>query len=222
MLDPCMHTQIVKNNDFGPYSITIFCVNRLNTMSSQRIHDPLFHFETHFPESLSRTTEFGPAPPTRRGKRSRANRNAARYKTQPVTFDEITEVDEDSMASEESSKEHHVQQLQAFSRSMDGLVPKVSTQLVQKQPTISPVVDKENRLHGEITNNRSINSIKEEKNECSNSDEKRDLPSSMGALSIAGIHGTGDNRRQKMTAKAKRRQMEAEKDKEKDSTAKET
>lgn len=83
--------------------------------------DPLYKWDTHFPERYSRL-ELNPDYPLAiavRKKRVRC-RNAARFKTQPITFDEIKEVDdEDNDANREGIKS----QFQAFSRSMDGLVP---------------------------------------------------------------------------------------------------
>lgn len=119
--------------------------------SSAAPHDPMYNFDTHFPDRLSRLHLQGdlhaPSGSFRR-KKGRAVRNGARYKTQPVTFDEIKEVDEEPAATSPgasagegnakrgSSGERHVAgpsgitgvhlmgQLQAFSRSMDGLLPK--------------------------------------------------------------------------------------------------
>ncbi|RUS70441.1 hypothetical protein EGW08_021804 [Elysia chlorotica] len=119
--------------------------------SSAAPHDPMYNFDTHFPDRLSRLHLHGdlhaPSGSFRR-KKGRAVRNGARYKTQPVTFDEIKEVDEEPAAggggggaSEEGAKrgssgERHIPgaggisavhlmgQLQAFSRSMDGLLPR--------------------------------------------------------------------------------------------------
>lgn len=106
--------------------------------SPGKVHDPLFHFETHFPERLSRLpvgTEFNPSGSFKRSKKTR-QRTGIRYKTQPVTFDEITEVDEEAVATIEDGsgsggpvgdgKTGLMGQFQAFSRSMDGLLPKIS------------------------------------------------------------------------------------------------
>ena len=87
--------------------------------------DPLYKWDTHFPERFSRlcvTPDFsGGGAGQRRQKRGRA-RNAGRFKTQPITFDEIKEVDEEPGTTEDR-KEGLKNQFAAFSRSMDGLVP---------------------------------------------------------------------------------------------------
>jgi hypothetical protein len=90
--------------------------------------DPMFRFDTHFPERISRmtlTTDMASSPGRSRHSRNRRNRNAARFKTQPITFDEIKEVDEESGVgdSDTKNKEGLKSQFAAFSRSMDGLVP---------------------------------------------------------------------------------------------------
>ncbi|CAL1548479.1 unnamed protein product [Lymnaea stagnalis] len=111
-------------------------------MASQtaKTHDPMYNFDTHFPERLSRLHLHGDfnASGSFRKKKNRAQRSGARYKTQPVTFDEIKEVDEEPIppaAAEQSgaTPEQLKGQLQAFSRSMDGLLPKGV--LAEQQPT---------------------------------------------------------------------------------------
>ena len=95
------------------------------TTQPTKVHDPLFTFETHFPDRLSRLhlhQEYSHS--VRRNKK--AKRSGARYKTQPVTFDEIQEVDEEPSAEDKRDDGLKVK-LQAFSRSMDGLLPKVPT-----------------------------------------------------------------------------------------------
>lgn len=107
--------------------------------------DPMFHWDLHFPERVSRlriSPEFS-SPVSRRQRRTR-DRCAVRYKTQPITFDEITEVDEDASGQSAVSGQAisgsgavapEVQQevtpemkisfkkaMTGFSRSMDGLV----------------------------------------------------------------------------------------------------
>jgi len=117
--------------------------------------DPMFHWDVRFPERLSRlrlTSDLAWAhqgtclsPLSRRQqRRARADRSGAagRYRTQPITFDEIAEVDEDpagqpstdetvsgaavapgdAAPSKDTSKVSFIQQMSGFSRSMDGLV----------------------------------------------------------------------------------------------------
>lgn len=125
--------------------------------------DPMFHWDVRFPERLSRLhltsdlcsrvypgTCLSPVG-RRQQRRSRADRSVAvgRYRTQPITFDEIAEVDEDGGGAQGStpgdetgaspaaaagmgagdpavtskdSKVSFIQQMSGFSRSMDGLV----------------------------------------------------------------------------------------------------
>ncbi|KAK7494798.1 hypothetical protein BaRGS_00013925 [Batillaria attramentaria] len=109
--------------------------------SPGKMHDPLFHYETHFPERLSRLhmgNEFAHSGSFKRSRKTR-QRTGIRYKTQPVTFDEIKEVDEEVTTGPEGEGGAGGQggdgvvkpglglmgQFQAFSRSMDGLLPKV-------------------------------------------------------------------------------------------------
>lgn len=97
--------------------------------------DPMFHWDLHFPERISRlriSPEFS-SPVSRRPRRTR-DRCAVRYKTQPITFDEITEVDEDPSGQHAAAAQTEDQEVTAemkvnfkntmtgFSRSMDGLV----------------------------------------------------------------------------------------------------
>ena len=97
------------------------------------ILDPMYKWDVHFPEHISRlhiNEDFHhnrSSSQKRRGGRGRA-RNTNRYKTQPITFDEIKEVDEEkgsdkNDANDEKEKEGLKSQFTAFSRSMDGLVP---------------------------------------------------------------------------------------------------
>lgn len=100
------------------------------------VMDPMYNFDTHFPERMSKVHVHGDTfvPPSSQGfrkttKKSRANRlNGARYKTQPVTFSEITEVDEEPATpaphttDAAGGKAGLVGQLQAFSKSLDGLM----------------------------------------------------------------------------------------------------
>lgn len=94
--------------------------------------DPMYHWDTHFPERLSKlhmSPDFS-SPVARRNRKDRRSRNASRFKTQPITFDEIQEVDEESMGMDEASKMANKEglrtQFTAFSRSMDGLMPSLN------------------------------------------------------------------------------------------------
>lgn len=120
--------------------------------------DPMYHWDAHFPERLSRlhlSLEFS-SPVFRRNRRAK-ERAAGRYKTQPITFDEITEVDEDSSnaagsgASDadqlqgnfrEAKKTPFRNQASGFSRSVDGLV--LSGYVLQAKSGSSTGSDKEN------------------------------------------------------------------------------
>jgi len=123
--------------------------------------DPMFHWDVRFPERLSRLhlTSDRVHPGTclsplgrRQQRRARADRSAGvgRYRTQPITFDEIAEVDEDGgnpagqpstagdetvasaaaatgmtagdVATSKDGKVSFMHQMSVFSRSMDGLV----------------------------------------------------------------------------------------------------
>jgi len=88
--------------------------------------DPMFHWEARFPERLSRlhlTSDMASVHPAsicisplsrrRQERRSRANRAAAvaagtsgRFRTQPITIDEIAEVDEDQVAQTAATATH--------------------------------------------------------------------------------------------------------------------
>ncbi|XP_076444418.1 uncharacterized protein LOC143282650 [Babylonia areolata] len=112
--------------------------------SPSKMHDPMFQYETHFPERLSRLhlgNEFGHSGSFKKLRKTR-QRTGIRYKTQPVTFDEITEVDEDPAPEEKGGEEGAGEgparsgrglmgQFQAFSRSMDGLLPRIPEQSVE-------------------------------------------------------------------------------------------
>lgn len=107
--------------------------------------DPMFHWDSHFPERISRlrlnaAVELS-SPASRRQRRPR-DRCAVRYKTQPITFDEITEVEDEDTSGGASSggataaaavqpenpevtaemKINFKNTMTGFSRSMDGLV----------------------------------------------------------------------------------------------------
>ncbi|CAH1799493.1 unnamed protein product [Owenia fusiformis] len=92
--------------------------------------DPMYHqFEAHFPDRhlrlgpLSGVPENKAVPKGAKKGKMRRNRNQARYKTQPITFDEIKEVDEEKEEDTTTKKGDILSQLTAFSRSMDGLMP---------------------------------------------------------------------------------------------------
>lgn len=112
------------------------------------ILDPMFKWDVHFPDHISRLTineDFHhnrSSSQKRRGGRGRT-RNTNRYKTQPITFDEIKEVDEEktsekSEGKEDKEKEGLKSQFTAFSRSMDGLVPGYPGLPRVKNPPLRP------------------------------------------------------------------------------------
>lgn len=192
--------------------------------SPGKVHDPLFHFETHFPERLSRLhlnqPEVASHPVHRKNKKSRAARQGARYKTQPITFDEIQEVDEDNIKEEDKVVELRTQ-FAAFSKSMDGLLPKHKSKIVGE--TIQEIVDdtgcsaKQVRPKmssigrvqsdtAEIRLQQSDDANKENKENDPNGNSKPDAPNMP-----LGLPPSGPNtRRQRTTAKAKKRQMQAD------------
>ncbi|XP_064610404.1 uncharacterized protein LOC135474749 [Liolophura sinensis] len=86
------------------------------------VQDPLYHYETHFPEKVSLLHDNPEYPQPFSKRKKQRPRSGLRYKTQPVTFDEIQEVDEENL--EESKKDGLKNQFQQFSRSMDGLLPR--------------------------------------------------------------------------------------------------
>jgi hypothetical protein len=95
--------------------------------------DPLYRWDTHFPERLSKLhmnddypaigQNSSPTSSASRRTRRVRNRNCARFKTQPITFDEIKEVDEETVPTPDDTKKDLKNQFAAFSRSMDGLLP---------------------------------------------------------------------------------------------------
>lgn len=196
-----------------------------------RVHDPLFHFETHFPERLSRLNlnpEVEKSHPTQRKfKRSRASRQGVRYKTQPVTFDEIREVDEDNIK-EDDNVDGLRSQFAAFSKSMDGLVAK---QKVRKDPdTIPEIVDdiivaetkqtipklSDNRENSRLPTETGAPELRLKGDEAfvdkeNKENEPRD--SLKSEVTPTGLPPSGPQlpqRRQRTTAKAKKRQMQVE------------
>ena len=104
-------------------------VSHTTTAFDSESIDPLYRWDTHFPERFTRMNLYHDTPesPVRRQKRNMRNRNTNRYKTQPVTFDEIKEVDEEPAppiaTSDDNDKGDLKLQFAAFSRSMDGLLP---------------------------------------------------------------------------------------------------
>ena len=178
------------------------CTYSILGQMASKVHDPLFHYETHFPERLSRlhlTPDLGPQSPQRRNRRTRSSRQDIRYKTQPVTFDEIQEVDEENI--QDDNNIEGIRQFQAFSRSMDGLIPKVSNKSEKPKTTRSQTTCAVGRLH----------EILDEQNKENNNDNSATSPSdSAGNAALPPTGLSRDPRRQRMTAKAKRRQMMAE------------
>ncbi len=110
------------------------------------VMDPMYKWDSHFPEHITRlhiNDEFHhnrSSSQKRRGGRNRS-RNTNRYKTQPITFDEIKEVDEES--SSKSTVEEDIDGLKskftAFSRSMDGLVGSYPSVAKKKPTKLSPL-----------------------------------------------------------------------------------
>ncbi|XP_071135136.1 uncharacterized protein [Mytilus edulis] len=180
----------------------------LHKMTSPKMHDPLFHFETHFPERLSRlhlNPEFCPQVPSRASRRSRAQRKCGRYKTQPITFDEITEVDEENVQDEPN--EDNIKQLQEFSRSMDGLVIKTAknSRRHHAKCDLSIPEDRNNNKRQESVQARlQTESLKDNKE---NHPKMKNNNSEPIGLPPTGLSPARDPRRQRITAKAKRRQM---------------
>lgn len=190
-----------------------------------RVNDPLFHFETHFPERLSRLhlspESSGNHPVQRKNKRSRAARQSSRYKTQPITFDEIQEVDEENIK-EEDKTEGLKHQFAAFSKSMDGLVPKFRSKITDA--TILEVEDTVNdskQTKAKSSGNDNVHSDSPElrlqigRQSETYKENKENEPSNGSKPEITsvplGLPPSGPNtRRQRTTAKAKKRQMQTE------------
>jgi len=75
-------------------------------MTALEERDPLYHFSTHYPDRFSLLDPVLP-PKTLDAKTARQSRiarrkNNPRYKTQPITFDEIKEVEEPATPSDEN------------------------------------------------------------------------------------------------------------------------
>ena len=70
--------------------------------------DDLCRFETRFPERLSRLSvgDIDFYSFCRHGDKGRRNKSSARYRTQPITFDEIAEVDEDLVPASQQQQQH--------------------------------------------------------------------------------------------------------------------
>ena len=107
--------------------------------------DPMFYYDARFPpERLSKLRMEEPMPATPPGRRStarsRRDRNAARFKTQPITFDEIKEVDEEP----DDNKDTLKTQFTAFSKSMEALVRTPSYRCPR---TTTPTSDADSTSH---------------------------------------------------------------------------
>ena len=111
--------------------------------------DPLYKYDTHYPERITKlsihhevTSSASSASPRQRRMRNRAARNSGRFRTQPITFEEIKEVDEDK---ETETKENLCSQFTEFSKSLDGLVSKKDEVGSSAGP-----VQSEERLRGSV------------------------------------------------------------------------
>ena len=82
------------------------------------IKDPMFHWDSHFPERVCRLRA-EEAPAGKRKSRKRRDRNNARYKTQPITFDEIKEIDEEPI-DKDLMRAAHCHSLEGLGRSLPG------------------------------------------------------------------------------------------------------
>ena len=138
--------------------------------STKKCNDPLFHYETHFPESFQRLSIENNKDNTCkfRGSRRLRRQDGFRYKTQPITFDEITEIDEEaiSLMNETDLADERVSinrcmhiskaacNFEPFSRSIDGLMSRMPEQLPRFSVNTTPI-----KKH--LERNPSIHSIPE-------------------------------------------------------------
>ena len=124
--------------------------------------DPLYRWDTHFPERFKRINLYHDTTQShvRQQKYNMRNRNTNRYKTQPITFDEIKEVDEEPSQqktfSSETEKGNLKSQFTAFSQSMDGFLPE--GRLTSGANTLIPPRSPD---HGSGDGNHSSGSSKE-------------------------------------------------------------
>ncbi|KAK6170389.1 hypothetical protein SNE40_018796 [Patella caerulea] len=192
------------------------------------VHDPLYNFETHFPEKLSRL-HFNHELSGSFKRSKRKQRTAGRYKTQPITFDEIQEVDEPPPAAEEpkTRAENLKSANQPFSRSIDGLLPKVlgprpEAGVAKEAPSCvmkrmsplrlpganfkakSPIPELEERLKGEESVSPTTDKSPEIKSDKSPTSLNPDNEGNTQKPPIPSPNMAP--RRQKVTAKAKKRQ----------------
>ena len=103
--------------------------------------DPMFYYDDRFPNERPKLRTEVPMPASTSGRRSKArtrrDRNAARFKTQPITFDEIKEVDEEN----DDNKDALKTQFTAFSKSMEMLVRTPSYRKKDYANTSTPTSD---------------------------------------------------------------------------------
>ena len=100
----------LQNEAFLKCNIFFVAISRLSeiaqTMAFEEL-DPLYHFSTHYRDRLNIVDQCFTAKgsPDKKSSSSRLSRrkNNPRYKTQPITFDEIKEVEEPSTPSNENN-----------------------------------------------------------------------------------------------------------------------
>ncbi|KAK2149602.1 hypothetical protein LSH36_445g02007 [Paralvinella palmiformis] len=175
--------------------------------------DPMYHWDTHFPERLSKlhlSPEFS-SPVARRSRKDRRTRNSARFKTQPITFDEIQEVDEETMtvddAAKLANKEGLKTQFTAFSRSMDGLMPSLNYAKLKALEPLEPLnlPKKDNRespIHDRLPSDVASG-------DSTSDDAKQEVTSlidvsSQQSVPIPNLSDSARNRRQKRFRKKQR------------------